>query len=62
MIAVERSSVSKSRSFGGTFWRQCDGWKTADLGARFDINLKEPAFWEGSLKVIEVRIDRYVAL
>jgi oligoendopeptidase F len=34
----------------------------ADLAARFDINLKEPAFWEGSLKVIEGRIDRYVAL
>ncbi len=34
----------------------------ADLAGRFSINLKEPAFWEGSLKVIEGRIDRYVAL
>lgn len=34
----------------------------ADLAARFDIDIKEPAFWEGSLKVIERRIDRYVAL
>jgi oligoendopeptidase F len=34
----------------------------ADLAARFDIGLKEPAFWEGSLRVIEGRIDRYVAL
>ncbi len=33
----------------------------ADLAARFDIDLKEPAFWEGSLRVIEGRIDRYVA-
>ena len=34
----------------------------AQLAARFDIDLKAPAFWEGSLKVIEERIDRYVAL
>lgn len=34
----------------------------ADLAGRFDINLKEPAFWEGSLKLIEERIDRYVSL
>ena len=34
----------------------------ADLAGRFDIDLKEPAFWEGSLRVIEKRIDRYVAL
>jgi pepF/M3 family oligoendopeptidase len=34
----------------------------AELAARFDIDLKAPAFWEGSLKVIEERIDRYVAL
>lgn len=34
----------------------------ADLAARFDIDIKEPGFWEGSLKVIEKRVDRYVAL
>ncbi len=34
----------------------------AELAARFDIDLKQPAFWQGSMKVIEERIDRYVAL
>ena len=34
----------------------------AELAARFDIDLKQPAFWQGSMKVIEGRIDRYVAL
>jgi pepF/M3 family oligoendopeptidase len=36
--------------------------KAAGLAARFDIILREPAFWEGSLKVIEKWIDRYLAL
>jgi oligoendopeptidase F len=54
--------VSKSDSPGAILRRQCGGWKTADLAARFDTKLKEPAFWEGSLKIIEGRIDRYVAL
>jgi len=35
--------------------------KAADLAARFDMDLRETAFWEGSLKVIEKRIDRYLA-
>jgi pepF/M3 family oligoendopeptidase len=34
----------------------------AELAARFDIDLKRPAFWQGSMKVIEERIGRYVAL
>ena len=34
----------------------------AELAARFGIDLKSPSFWEGSMKVIEERIDRYVAL
>ena len=34
----------------------------ADLAGRFGIDLKDRAFWEGSMKVIEERIDRYVAL
>lgn len=36
--------------------------KAADQAARFDIVLNKPAFWEGGLKVIEKRIDRYLAL
>ena len=36
--------------------------KAADLAARFDIVLREPAFWEGSLRVIEKRVDRYLSL
>jgi pepF/M3 family oligoendopeptidase len=34
----------------------------ADLAARFDIDLRSPAFWEGSLKVVEQRVERYVNL
>ena len=34
----------------------------ADLAARFGIDLRQPAFWEGSLQVIENRIDRYLQL
>ncbi len=36
--------------------------KAADLAAGFGIDLRDTAFWEGSLKVIEKRIDRYLAL
>jgi pepF/M3 family oligoendopeptidase len=36
--------------------------KAADLAGRFGIMLREPAFWEGSLKVIEKRIHRYSEL
>jgi pepF/M3 family oligoendopeptidase len=39
------------------------GEGTADqLAARFGIDLKQPAFWQGSMKIIEERIHRYVAL
>jgi pepF/M3 family oligoendopeptidase len=39
------------------------GEGTADeLAARFGIDLKEPAFWQGSMKIIEERIHRYVSL
>jgi len=34
----------------------------ADLAARFGINLRQKDFWAGSLRVIEKRIERYVAL
>ncbi len=33
-----------------------------ELAARFGIDLKEPAFWQGSMKVIDERIHRYVSL
>jgi pepF/M3 family oligoendopeptidase len=33
-----------------------------ELAARFGIDLKEPDFWRGSMKVIEERIHRYVSL
>jgi oligoendopeptidase F len=34
----------------------------ADLAARFDIDLRSPAFWEGSLNVIGEYVDRYAEL
>ena len=34
----------------------------ADLAARFDIDLRSPAFWEGSLKVIGEKVERYLRL
>ncbi len=34
----------------------------ADLAARFNIDLRSPAFWEASLNVIGERIERYVKL
>jgi oligoendopeptidase F len=34
----------------------------ADLAGRFGIDLKDRAFWDGSMRIIEERIDRYVAL
>lgn len=34
----------------------------AELAGRFGIDVRSPAFWEGSLKVIEKRIDRYCEL
>ena len=34
----------------------------ADLAARFGLDIRQQAFWEGSLKVIEKRIARYLVL
>lgn len=34
----------------------------ADLATRFNIDLRQPAFWSDSIKVIEERIDRYLEL
>jgi pepF/M3 family oligoendopeptidase len=34
----------------------------ADLAGRFGIDIREPGFWENSLKVIADRIERYKAL
>ncbi len=34
----------------------------AELAARFGLDIRQRAFWEGSLKVIEQRIERYRAL
>jgi pepF/M3 family oligoendopeptidase len=34
----------------------------ADLAARFGINLGQRSFWEGSLRIIEDRIEQYCAL
>jgi pepF/M3 family oligoendopeptidase len=34
----------------------------ADLAARFDIDLRSPAFWKSSMDVIEGRVDRYIEL
>ena len=31
----------------------------ADLAARFSIDLRKKAFWQGSLKIIEERVNRY---
>ena len=37
------------------------GFGTAnDLAARFDIDLRQPDFWRGSMGLIEQRVDRYV--
>ena len=35
---------------------------SADLAARFDIDLRAPAFWESSLQVIKERIEEYKSL
>jgi oligoendopeptidase F len=34
----------------------------ADLAGRFGIDLRQRAFWEDSLRVIEERIERYLTL
>ncbi len=34
----------------------------ADLAARFDIDLRSPAFWQSSMEVIKGRVERYLEL
>jgi len=34
----------------------------ADLAARFEIDLRSPAFWKSSMEVIEGRVERYLEL
>jgi oligoendopeptidase F len=34
----------------------------AELAARFDIDIRSQAFWEGSLALIGERVERYVGL
>jgi len=34
----------------------------ADLAARFGIDVRDRAFWKGSLDLIEARIERYLSL
>jgi len=34
----------------------------ADLAARFGMDIRQKAFWASSLKIIEKRIEQYVAL
>jgi pepF/M3 family oligoendopeptidase len=36
--------------------------KAAELAARFGIDIRQRSFWEGSLRVIEERIERYCTL
>jgi oligoendopeptidase F len=35
---------------------------SAELAARFGIDIRDRGFWENSMRVIEARIDRYLAL
>ena len=35
---------------------------SADLAARFGIDIRDRGFWEDSMRLIEARIDRYLAL
>jgi pepF/M3 family oligoendopeptidase len=34
----------------------------AELANRFGINIRDKAFWEGSLKVVEQRVNRYIEI
>ncbi|MGD9030427.1 MAG: M3 family oligoendopeptidase [Anaerolineae bacterium] len=36
--------------------------RSAELAARFGIDIRDPGFWQDSMRVIEGRIDRYLAL
>ncbi len=41
----------------------CTGMNQAvDLAKRFDIDIQQKTFWEGSLKVVAQRVERYKAL
>ncbi len=44
------------------FLRSTGEGTAADLAARFSLDIRQRTFWEGSLKVIEKRIERYLAL
>ena len=35
---------------------------SAELAARFGIDIRDRGFWENSMRIIEARIDRYLAL
>jgi oligoendopeptidase F len=35
---------------------------SAELAARFGIDIRDRGFWESSMRIIEARIDRYLAL
>ncbi len=34
----------------------------ADLAARFDINIRQPGFWQSSIRLIEARVARYMEI
>ncbi len=36
--------------------------RAAELAARFDIDIRTPDFWRGSLEIINQRIERYIAV
>ena len=38
------------------------GATAVELAARFDIDLRSPAFWRSGIRKIEERIDRYISL
>ncbi len=42
--------------------RSSGGATAADLASRFGIDIRQGAFWESSLKIIEARIEQYRAL
>jgi oligoendopeptidase F len=57
------------RQRGSSFVQQYDALlastgegRVAELAARFGIDIRKPDFWQGSLKVIEARIQRYLEL
>ena len=42
-----------------SFWAPGEA---AELGARFGIDVREPAFWEASMDVLRVDINRFEAI